>query len=83
MKIIVRERRQHIAARPQVIAQGDTMIPTPEQQMIREAMRQFAQERLAPNAAQWDREHRFPKEALAELGGLGAMGPRDRLRAEW
>ncbi|GAB3663002.1 acyl-CoA dehydrogenase [Ramlibacter alkalitolerans] len=50
------------------------MIPTPEQQMIREAMRQFAQERLAPNAAQWDREHRFPKEALQELAGLGAMG---------
>jgi alkylation response protein AidB-like acyl-CoA dehydrogenase len=50
------------------------MIPTPEQQMIRDAMRQFAQERLAPNAAQWDREHRFPKEALQELAGLGAMG---------
>ena len=50
------------------------MIPTPEQQMIRDAMRQFAQERLAPNSAQWDREHRFPKEALQELGGLGAMG---------
>jgi hypothetical protein len=50
------------------------MIPTPEQAMIRDAMRQFAQERLAPFAAQWDREHRFPKEALQELGALGAMG---------
>ena len=50
------------------------MIPTPEQEMIRDAMRQFAQERLAPFAAQWDREHRFPKEALQELGALGAMG---------
>ena len=50
------------------------MIPTPEQEMIRDAMRTFAQERLAPFAAEWDREHRFPKEALQELAGLGAMG---------
>jgi hypothetical protein len=50
------------------------MIPTPEQEMIRDAMRSFAQERLAPFAAEWDREHRFPKEALQELAGLGAMG---------
>lgn len=50
------------------------MIPTPEQDMIRDAMRSFAQERLAPFAAEWDREHRFPKEALQELAGLGAMG---------
>ena len=50
------------------------MIPTPEQEMIRDAMRAFAQERLAPFAAEWDRGHRFPKEALQELAGLGAMG---------
>jgi len=50
------------------------MIPTPEQEMIREAMRDFAQERLTPFAAAWDREHRFPKEALEELAGLGAFG---------
>jgi len=50
------------------------MIPTPEQDMIREAMRDFAQECLAPFAAEWDREHRFPKEALQQLAGLGAFG---------
>jgi butyryl-CoA dehydrogenase len=50
------------------------MIPTSEQEMIRDAMRQFAQERLAPFSAEWDREHRFPKEALQELASLGAMG---------
>jgi hypothetical protein len=50
------------------------MIPTSEQEMIRDAMRTFAQERLAPFAAQWDREHAFPSEALRELAGLGAMG---------
>jgi alkylation response protein AidB-like acyl-CoA dehydrogenase len=47
---------------------------TPEQDMIRDAMRSFAQERLRPFAAEWDREHRFPAEALKELAGLGAMG---------
>jgi butyryl-CoA dehydrogenase len=50
------------------------MILTAEQTMIRDAMRSFAQERLAPFAAQWDREKTFPAEALKELGGLGAMG---------
>ena len=50
------------------------MIPSTEQLMIRDAMRDFAQERLAPFAAQWDRDHHFPQEALQELAGLGAMG---------
>ena len=42
--------------------------------MIRDAMRDFARERLAPFAAEWDRKATFPKEALAELAGLGAFG---------
>ena len=50
------------------------MILTEEQQLIRDAMRQFARERLTPNAARWDREHVFPRDALKELGALGAMG---------
>ncbi len=50
------------------------MMLTAEQEMIRDAMRDFARERLAPFAARWDREHSFPREALRELGRLGAMG---------
>ncbi|MCC7549289.1 MAG: acyl-CoA dehydrogenase family protein [Burkholderiales bacterium] len=50
------------------------MILTQEQQLIRDAMRQFARERLTPNAARWDRDHAFPRDALKELGSLGAMG---------
>ena len=50
------------------------MILTQEQEMIRDAMRDFAQERLAPFAAEWDRNHTFPAEALKELGELGALG---------
>lgn len=50
------------------------MILSEEHQMIRDALRSFAQERLAPNAARWDREHHFPKEELQELAALGAFG---------
>ena len=42
--------------------------------MIRDSMRVFAQERLAPFAAEWDKTHAFPHEAIKELGELGAMG---------
>ncbi len=47
---------------------------TDEQRMLREVAREFAQKKLAPHAAEWDREARFPKEALTELGRLGFMG---------
>ncbi|CAM5329444.1 MULTISPECIES: acyl-CoA dehydrogenase [unclassified Thauera] len=50
------------------------MILTPEQELIRDSMRAFAQERLAPFAAEWDRNHTFPREALNELAELGALG---------
>jgi butyryl-CoA dehydrogenase len=50
------------------------MILTQEQEMVRDSMRAFAQERLAPFAAEWDRNHTFPAAALKELGELGAMG---------
>jgi alkylation response protein AidB-like acyl-CoA dehydrogenase len=50
------------------------MILTEEHQMIRDALRAFAQERLAPNAARWDREHHFPGDELKELARLGAFG---------
>jgi butyryl-CoA dehydrogenase len=38
---------------------------------IRDAVRRFAAEQLAPHAARWDRKSEFPREAL---NGLGAMG---------
>jgi len=50
------------------------MLPSPEQVMIRDTLRQFAQERLAPFAATWDREHTFPQQALRELAELGVLG---------
>lgn len=50
------------------------MLLTSEQEMIRDSMRAFSQERLAPFAAEWDKTHTFPAQALRELGELGAMG---------
>lgn len=56
------------------------MILTPDQEMIREAVRDFAQRELWPHAAEWDKKHHFPKEAhkgLAELGAYGICVPED------
>src|SRR6478735_5415842 len=50
------------------------MVLSEQHQMIRDALRAFSRERLAPNAARWDREHHFPKEELKELAALGAFG---------
>jgi alkylation response protein AidB-like acyl-CoA dehydrogenase len=46
----------------------------PEQREIRDLARRFADERIAPHAARWDREHEFPRALFAELGELGLMG---------
>jgi butyryl-CoA dehydrogenase len=50
------------------------MLLTSELEMIRDSVRAFARERLAPYAAQWDRDGTFPREALAGLAGMGLMG---------
>ncbi len=50
------------------------MLLTDEQQLVRDTLRAFAQEQLAPNAARWDREAHFPRAELRALGELGALG---------
>jgi butyryl-CoA dehydrogenase len=45
-----------------------------EHVLLRDALREFAASRLAPFAAQWDRDHTFPKDALKELARLGTFG---------
>ena len=42
--------------------------------MIRDSVRKFARERLAPNAARWDREGSFPREEVAGLAAMGLFG---------
>jgi short/branched chain acyl-CoA dehydrogenase len=46
----------------------------PEHELVRTTVREFAEERVAPLAAELDREQRFPYELVAELGELGLMG---------
>src|SRR5207248_7057477 len=47
---------------------------TEEQRLLRDTARDVAQSLLMPHAAEWDRDARFPREALAELGKLGFLG---------
>lgn len=50
------------------------MVLSEQHEMIRDALRSFSQERLAPNAARWDKEHHFPADELKGLAALGAFG---------
>jgi short/branched chain acyl-CoA dehydrogenase len=45
-----------------------------EHELIRDTVRQFALEKVAPVAEELDREKRFPYELTAELAELGLMG---------
>jgi short/branched chain acyl-CoA dehydrogenase len=47
---------------------------TPEQELVRRTVRDFAEQRVAPAAEELDRECRFPYEIVAELAELGLMG---------
>jgi len=45
-----------------------------EHELVRQTVRDFAQERIAPVAEELDREHRFPYEIVEGLAELGLMG---------
>jgi short/branched chain acyl-CoA dehydrogenase len=47
---------------------------TEEQVLLRRTVREFAATRVAPVAAELDRESRFPYELVAEMAELGLMG---------
>jgi len=47
---------------------------TPEQELVRDTVREFARARVAPVAEELDREERFPYELVEGLGALGLMG---------
>ncbi len=50
------------------------MLLTPDQELIRDTARRFAEARLRPFSAEWDRTSVFPRDRIAELGALGFMG---------
>jgi alkylation response protein AidB-like acyl-CoA dehydrogenase len=47
---------------------------TADQREIQALAREVARAEIAPNAAEWDREHRFPRELYGKLAELGLMG---------
>jgi len=47
---------------------------TEEQQMVKEMCRKFADNELAPKAAEYDKTHAFPWEHVKKLGEMGMMG---------
>jgi butyryl-CoA dehydrogenase len=50
------------------------MLLTEEQTMVRDAVRAYVQDQIAPNAAAWDKHATFPKEQLRGLAQLGCYG---------
>jgi hypothetical protein len=44
---------------------------TDDQKAFVEVAKQFAEQELAPHAAQWDRDHHFPKDVIQKAGALG------------
>ena len=56
------------------------MVLDQDHSMIRDAVRTFVREAIAPHAATWDRERTFPREVhrqLAELGAYGVLVPAE------
>ena len=47
---------------------------TQDQKEIQALTRDFARAEIEPNAAQWDRDHHFPRELFGKLAELGLMG---------
>src|SRR5918999_1643481 len=45
-----------------------------EHELVRDTVREFAREKVAPVAEELDREHRFPYDLVSELAELGLMG---------
>ncbi len=47
---------------------------TDEHRALRAMVREFADDRIAPNAERWDAEHHFPTDVVREMGELGLFG---------
>jgi len=45
-----------------------------EQELLRQEVRRFAEERIRPGVAERDREHRFPAELMPEIAEMGLFG---------
>src|SRR3954468_14349308 len=48
--------------------------PTDEQEILRRAVREFAEAEIGPHVMEWDETQHFPMELLPKLAALGLMG---------
>ena len=53
---------------------GPNLVLTDEHEMIRREARKFAQEEIAPIAAQFDETGDFPSDTIMKMGQMGFMG---------
>jgi alkylation response protein AidB-like acyl-CoA dehydrogenase len=53
---------------------GPNLQLSPEQEMIRQAARDFAQKEIVPIAAEFDESGNFPEETVRKMGSMGLMG---------
>jgi hypothetical protein len=57
------------------------MALSPQHEQIRDAVRRFTEDEIAPNAARWDKEKEFPRAALKGLAEMGLYGVA--VAAQW
>ena len=50
------------------------MLLTTDLEMVRDAVRGYVADNIAPHAAQWDRDGSFPEQALKGLAAMGCFG---------
>jgi butyryl-CoA dehydrogenase len=50
------------------------MLLSDDHRAVQDAVRTYVRDRIAPQAAQWDRTHHFPRDELRGLAGLGCYG---------
>lgn len=48
--------------------------PSQEQEMMIDAVKSFAEQKIAPNVMEWDESQHFPKELFHEMGEMGLLG---------
>src|SRR5258706_12987328 len=47
---------------------------TPDQELLRRSVREFAEREMRPHVREWDDAQQFPRELLSKLAELGLMG---------
>jgi alkylation response protein AidB-like acyl-CoA dehydrogenase len=59
---------------PTDLLAGPNLTLTPEHEMIRQTARDFAQQEIAPVAAEYDESGEFPYKTIRKMGEIGLMG---------